>query len=105
MAATQTGLDLKANAADVYTKTDMNVSLSFKASASYPTFTEILTAPTLRLNDDATLEGNLYALDTGEVIVANKNQATPFGSLALGRFVFRYHIGCAERGDSRVYDV
>ncbi len=36
------------------------------------------------MNDDATLEGNLYAMGTDKVIMATNNQAALFSSLTLG---------------------
>ena len=75
--ATQTALDLKANTADVYTKTDMDTYLTLKANTLSPTFTGTVTAPTLTVASDATLDGNLTVIGTDKVITAKKPKRHP----------------------------
>ncbi len=53
--ATRAALDLKANAADVYSKTDMDPSLFCKASTIIPTFTGNVSTPSLTVNNDTAL--------------------------------------------------
>ena len=84
--ATQPALDLKAHVVDVYTKTDMDMSLSFKANTLSPIFTGNVTTPSLTVNIDTTLSGNRYVIGTDKVITA-KNQAAPSSNLSLSGVV------------------
>ena len=74
--ATQTALDLKAKVVDVCAKTDMDMSLSFKANTLSPTFTGNVTTPSLTVNNDTTLNGNLYVIGTDKVITEKNPSGT-----------------------------
>ena len=75
--ATQTALDLKANTADVYTKTDTDTYLTFKANTLSPTCIGTVTAPTLTATGDTTLNGNLTVIGTDKVMTAKKSKRHP----------------------------
>ncbi len=76
--ATQAGLDLKANIADV------DLALAFKSNVSNPTFTGCVTTDRLTVNEDTTLIGNIFASGTDKMIAARRIDPPSTASLRLG---------------------
>ncbi len=74
--ATQPAADLTANAADVYTKHDMDMYLFFEASALGPSSTWSTTALSLTVTSGATVDGNLSVTGAGKSVTAFKNPSS-----------------------------